>query len=135
MLGMPDVFQQSINLHRKHHGKLAISLSIPVHDKADLSLVYTPGVAGPSKAIYDNPDLSYDLTWRGRTVAIVSDGSAVLGLGNIGPEAALPVMEGKALLLKKFANVDAVPLVVASQEVSEIVKFVKMIAPSFAGVS
>lgn len=132
---MNDLYGSSVALHKKHKGKLTVSSIVPIKTKADLSLVYTPGVAEPSRRIAVNKALSYDLSWRGRTVAVVSDGSAVLGLGNIGPEAALPVMEGKAVLLKEFAGVDAVPIVVATQDPSEIVHFVRNIVPSFAGIN
>ena len=92
---MPDIKQQAIDLHRKYQGKLG-TVSLPqVNNRDDLSLVYTPGVAAVSEAVANDHSLSYDLTWRGRTVAVISDGSSVLGLGNIGPEGALPVMEGK----------------------------------------
>lgn len=132
---MDDVYKQAVALHKKYRGKLEISPLFPIRNKKDLSLVYTPGVAEVSREIAKNKESSYDLTLRGRTVAVVSDGSAVLGLGNIGPEAAMPVMEGKALLLKLFGGVDAVPLVINTQDPNEIVHFVKNIAPSFAGVN
>jgi malate dehydrogenase (oxaloacetate-decarboxylating) len=132
---MSDVYVDSVNLHKKYQGKIKIESLIPVNDRKDLSLVYTPGVAEPSRLIAKDPKLSYDLTWRGRTVAVLSDGSAVLGLGNIGPEAAIPVMEGKALLLKHFGGVDAVPIVVNTQDSAEIINFVKHISPSFAGIN
>lgn len=132
---MSDVYRDSVELHKKYQGKIAITATVPIKDRHDLSLAYTPGVAEPSRRIAADPALSYDLTWRGRTVAVISDGSAVLGLGNIGPEAALPVMEGKALLLKEFGGVDAVPLVINTQDTGEIIHFVKHIAPSFAGIN
>ena len=108
---------------------------MPLETVDDLSLAYTPGVAGPSLAIASNPIEAFALTSSKSTVAIVSDGSAVLGLGNIGPEAALPVMEGKAALFKRFAGVDAFPIVLATQNVDEIVQAVKMIAPTFGGIN
>lgn len=132
---MNDVYQKSLDLHKKHQGKITLASTIQVNDKSDLTLAYTPGVAEPSRQIAKDPNLSYDLTWRGRTVAVISDGSSVLGLGNIGPEAALPVMEGKALLLKQFGGVDAVPIVINTQETAEIISFVKKIVPSFAGIN
>ncbi len=132
---MDDVYKTSMELHKKHRGKIAMMSIVPLKNRKDLSIAYTPGVAEPSRQIAKNPQLSFDLTWRGRTVAVVSDGSAVLGLGNIGPEAALPVMEGKALLLKEFGGVDAVPIVVATQDGPEIIQSVKTIAPSFAGIN
>ncbi len=131
---MSSIDDQAIALHKAHKGKLDTGSLVPVKTRQDLSLVYTPGVAAVSSLIAKDASLSYDYTWRGRTVAVVSDGSAVLGLGNIGPEAALPVMEGKALLLKEFGGVDAVPLVLDTQDPSEIERFVTHVAPSFAGI-
>ena len=131
---MNDLDTRSLAYHKKHQGKLTTGSVIPVSTRDDLSLIYTPGVAAVSKLIAGDHTLSFDYTWRGRTIAVVSDGSAVLGLGNIGPEAALPVMEGKALLLKEFGGVDAVPLVLNTQDPSDIMKFVTHIAPSFAGI-
>ncbi|MCL4374773.1 NADP-dependent malic enzyme [Patescibacteria group bacterium] len=132
---MSDVFAAALKLHRRFQGKLAVTETVALNNRRDLSLLYTPGVAEPCRVIARHPDQAYDLTWKGRTVAVISDGSAVLGLGNIGPAAALPVMEGKALLLKRFADVDAVPLVINTQEPDEIVRFVRQIAPSFAGIN
>lgn len=132
---MSDVYQQSVELHRTHQGKLGVQSLISVKNRQELSLAYTPGVAEPSRLIAANPAESFTLTMRGRTVAVISDGSAVLGLGNIGPEAAMPVMEGKALLMKEFAGVDAVPLVIATQDTADIIRFVTQVAPSFAGVN
>ncbi len=127
--------QQAVTLHRQHQGKLGTVALIPVTSKEDLSLAYTPGVAEPCRVIQKNPEESFALTSRGRTVAVISDGSAVLGLGNIGAEAAMPVMEGKALLMKTFAGIDAVPLVINTQEPEEIIRFVKAVAPSFVGIN
>lgn len=132
---MTTLDERSLEFHKKYQGKLVTGSVVPIKTRDDLSLVYTPGVAAASSAIAKDPSLSYDYTWRGRTVAVVSDGSAVLGLGNIGPEAALPVMEGKALLLKEFAGVDAVPLVIRTQDPGEIIHFVTQVAPSFAGIN
>lgn len=132
---MADIYEESLRLHKKYQGKMSIAPVAPIKNRHDLSVQYTPGVAEPSRHIAKNKALSYDLTWRGRTVAVISDGSSVLGLGNIGPEAALPVMEGKALLLKQFGGVDAVPIVINTQEPAEIIQFVKNIAPSFAGIN
>ncbi len=132
---MASYQEDSINLHRKLKGKLAVSSKVPVNTKEDLSLAYTPGVAGVSKAIAQDKSLVTELTWRANVIAVVSDGSAVLGLGNIGPEAAIPVMEGKCLLFKEFAGVDAVPIVLATQDPEEIIRTVKMIAPSFSGIN
>jgi malate dehydrogenase (oxaloacetate-decarboxylating) len=132
---MADVYQQSVELHKKHQGKLGVQSLVSVKNRQDLSLAYTPGVAEPCRVIAKDKSASYDLTMRGRTVAVVSDGSAVLGLGNIGPEAAMPVMEGKSLLMKEFGGVDSVPLVIDTQDTEEIIKFVKNVAPSFAGIN
>lgn len=132
---MKNLYKEALSVHKKNKGKIKIETISPVKNKHDLSLLYTPGVAEPSKQIIKNKKLSYDLTWRGKTVAVISDGSAVLGLGNIGPEAALPVIEGKALLLKEFANINGVPIVLNTQDVSEIIQFVKNISPSFSGIN
>ncbi len=132
---MKTLDEQAISLHKKYQGKLITSTLVSVKNRKDLSLVYTPGVGAVSRLISQNPNLAYDLTWRGRTVAVISDGSAVLGLGNIGPEAALPVMEGKSLLMKQFAGVDSVPLVINTQDPAEIIRFVTNISPSFAGIN
>ncbi len=130
-----DIYEESIELHRKLHGKLEVKPKIEVKSKEDLSLVYTPGVAGVSRAIAENPELVYDLTIKGNTVAVVSDGSAVLGLGNIGAAAAIPVMEGKALLFKEYAGLDAFPITLITQESFEIINIVKNISPMFAGIN
>ena len=130
-----NVYKEALSIHKKNKGKIKIEAILPVKNKHTLSLLYTPGVAEASRQIVKNKKLSYDLTWRGKTIAIVSDGSAVLGLGNIGPEAALPVMEGKALLLREFAGINGVPIVVNTQDPSEIIQFVKNIAPSFAEIN
>lgn len=132
---MENIYKEALKIHKKYKGKIKITPVSFIKNKYDLSLFYTPGVAQVSRQIAKDKKLSFDLTWRGRAVAVISDGSAVLGLGNIGPEAALPVMEGKALLLKQFADVDAVPIVINTQDASEIIQFVKNIAPSFAGIN
>ncbi|HAT50289.1 MAG: NADP-dependent malic enzyme [Nitrospirae bacterium] len=129
------LYDESIALHKKLAGKLSVTPKIEVTDKNILSLVYTPGVAGVCNAIAENPVLAYDLTIKGNTVAVLSDGSAVLGLGNIGPEAALPVMEGKALLFKQFAGIDAFPICVNTQNTFEIINLVRNIAPVFGGIN
>ena len=130
-----DIYQESVELHKKLRGKLEIKAKFTVKNKHDLSLVYTPGVAQVSREIAKNPDLAYELTIKGNSVAIVSDGSAVLGLGNIGPHAAIPVMEGKALLFKEYAGIDAFPITVHTQNSFEIINLVKNISPVFAGIN
>ncbi len=132
---MTDVYTQSVELHRKNRGKLGVMSRVEVKDKNDLSLVYTPGVAQVCREIARDPNESFDLTWRGRSVAVISDGSAVLGLGNIGAAAGMPVMEGKALLFKQFGGVDAVPICIDLHSADEIVGFVTAIAPSFGGIN
>lgn len=132
---MSDVYEEALQLHKKLQGKLETKAIQNLTSKDDLSLLYTPGVAEPSRQIAKNPALSFDLTMRGRTVAVISNGSAVLGLGNIGPEAAMPVMEGKSLLLKEFGGVDSVPLVVKTEDPDEMITFVKQVSPSFAGIN
>jgi malate dehydrogenase (oxaloacetate-decarboxylating) len=126
---------QTIELHKKLRGKIALRPKFPLTSRNDLSLAYTPGVGAVSKAIADHPDRVWELTSRGNWVAVVSDGSAVLGLGNLGPLAALPVMEGKAMLFKEFADVDAFPICLSTQNVEEIIAAVKHIAPSFGGIN
>jgi malate dehydrogenase (oxaloacetate-decarboxylating) len=130
-----DVYKNSIEMHKRLKGKLEICSKIKIKNKKDLSLAYTPGVAGVCNEIYEDKNKSFDLTMKGNSIAIVSDGSAVLGLGNIGPEAAIPVMEGKAILFKEFANIDAFPLCINTQNSSEIISFVKNIAPNFSGIN
>jgi len=130
-----DIYKRALKLHKKYKGKLEIFPKIKVKTKDDLSLVYTPGVAGVSRAIAKNPNLARSLTIKGNSVAIVSDGSAVLGLGNIGPYAAIPVMEGKALLFKEYAGIDAFPITVATQESYEIINLIKNIVPVFSGIN
>ncbi len=124
----------SLALHKKHRGKIAIAGKMPLRDRKDLSLAYTPGVGAVSSAIAKDPKLADALTWRRNVVAVVSDGSAVLGLGNIGPLAALPVMEGKCLIFKRFTGIDAVPIVLATQDVDEIVATVQALEPSFGAI-
>ena len=130
-----DIKQQSIALHKKHKGKLEISSKVLLKNKDDLSLAYTPGVAAVCRLIASDKKVAYTHTIKSNSVAVVSDGSAVLGLGNIGPEAAMPVMEGKAILFKKFGNVDAYPICLATQDTEEIIKTVKYIAPGFGGIN
>ena len=130
-----DYGKQSLVLHKKHHGKLAIVSKVPLKTRDDLSIAYTPGVAEPCREIAKDKSKAYDYTIKANTVAIVTDGSRVLGLGNIGPEAALPVMEGKAILFKEFGDVDAFPICLATQDIDEIVETVKRIAPVFGGIN
>lgn len=130
-----DYAQLALEAHRKTKGKISIESRMPLETSDDLSIAYTPGVAKPCEEIAADKEKAYEYTSKGNMVAVVSDGSAVLGLGNIGPEASMPVMEGKAVLFKKFAGVDAVPIVLDSQDTDEIVRAVKMIAPSFGGIN
>jgi len=127
--------EESLQLHGELHGKLDTVSKIPVKSKRDLSLAYTPGVAEPCKVIAKHKEEAYKYTWKGNTIAVVSDGSAVLGLGNIGPEAAMPVMEGKAVLFKEFGGVNAVPICLDTQDPDEIIKAVTYLAPSFGGIN
>ncbi|MFF7699625.1 NAD(P)-dependent malic enzyme [Streptomyces lydicus] len=130
----PDgTFDPAFALHRG--GKMAIQATVPVRNRDDLSLAYTPGVAKVCSAIAEQPELVHDYTWKSQVVAVVTDGTAVLGLGDIGPEASLPVMEGKAILFKQFGGVDAVPIALATTDTDEIVETVVRLAPSFGGVN
>lgn len=132
---MSDYFKKSLDIHRYLRGKWAIKSKVPLQNREDLSIAYTPGVAAVSNHIAKDKNSSYLYTMKGNSVAIVSDGSAVLGLGNIGPEAALPVMEGKAILFKEFADIDGVPLVLDAKGAAEIITAVKAIAPTFGGIN
>ena len=125
----------ALAMHKRFQGKIGTKILASVKDREGLAVAYTPGVAAVSRAIAKDKKLARSLTMQGRTVAIVSDGSAVLGLGNIGPEAALPVMEGKAMLFKQFANIDAVPIVLNTQDTKEIIAAVEVIAPTFGGIN
>ncbi|OPX90134.1 MAG: NAD-dependent malic enzyme [Pelotomaculum sp. PtaB.Bin117] len=127
--------EEAVRLHKKNRGKISVESKVPVKDEYDLSLAYTPGVAEPCRLIHEKRDLVYEYTGKGNLVAVVTDGTAVLGLGNLGPEAALPVMEGKAVLFKKFAGVDAFPICVGTTDAAQIVEFVKLLAPAFGGVN
>ena len=130
-----DYAQESLELHRKLKGKLDIVSRLPITNKTDLSLAYTPGVAQPCVEIHRNPEESYELTGRGNLVAVVTDGTAVLGLGDIGPEAAMPVMEGKCILFREFAGVNAFPICLATKDVDEIIRTVECMAPTFGGIN
>jgi len=132
---MDNLEQRSIVLHKKIKGKLEIKSRVPLKTSLDLSLAYTPGVAGPCRKITQKNDSVYDYTNKWNNIAVITDGSAVLGLGNIGPEAALPVMEGKCILFKEFANVDAIPICLATQNVERIVETVSLISPSLGGIN
>jgi malate dehydrogenase (oxaloacetate-decarboxylating) len=127
--------EEALHMHRVNKGKLESKSKVPVRNARDLSLAYSPGVAEPCKEIYDKPETVFDYTMKGNMVAVVSDGTAVLGLGNIGPEAALPVMEGKAVLFKSFAGVDAFPICLNTTDVDKIVETVKLLEPTFGGVN
>ncbi len=130
-----DYSEKSLELHRKLKGKIALGVKSPINTREDLSWAYTPGVAAPCLEIARDPEKVWEYTSRGNWVAVVSDGSAVLGLGDIGPAAALPVMEGKAILFKEFAGVDAFPIVLNTQNVDEIVETIKRISLSFGGIN
>jgi malate dehydrogenase (oxaloacetate-decarboxylating) len=127
--------EEALHMHRINKGKLESKSKVEVKNAKDLSLAYSPGVAEPCKDIYESPEKVYDYTMKGNMVAIVSDGTAVLGLGNIGPEAALPVMEGKAVLFKSFAGVDAFPICLNTTDVEKIIETVKLLEPTFGGVN
>lgn len=127
--------QEALALHEKNHGKLEVRCKVPLEDGHDLSVAYTPGVAEPCRKIKDNPELSFEYTCRGNMVAVISDGTRVLGLGDIGPEAAMPVMEGKAVLYKKFGDVDAVPICIGTKNPEEFVQIVEKLQPSFGGIN
>jgi len=130
-----NYFEESLKLHEKNIGKIEIKSKVKVTTREDLSLAYTPGVAEPCRKIHENAENVYKYTSKGNLVAVVTDGTAVLGLGDIGPKAGLPVMEGKAILFKEFANVDAFPICLDTKNVDEIVKTVKLIAPGFGGIN
>ena len=127
--------EKALLLHEEWNGKLETVSKAPVKTREDLSLAYTPGVAEPCKVIAEDPEAAYKYTQKANTIAVVSDGSAVLGLGNIGPLAAMPVMEGKAVLFKEFGGVNAVPICLDTQDTEEIIKAVVNIAPSFGGIN
>lgn len=130
-----DIYQQSLALHKKTKGKLAVQSKVPLEKSEDLSLAYTPGVAMPCKEIAKDKEAAYTYTWKANSVAVVTDGTAVLGLGDIGPTASLPVMEGKAILFKQFAGIDAVPVCLDTKDPSEIISIVKAISPTYGGIN
>ena len=126
---------EALELHKRYHGKFAVTPTVPLGSRDDLSCAYTPGVAAPCLAIKENPETIYDYTTKGNMVAVVTNGTAVLGLGNIGAGAGLPVMEGKSILFKGFAGVDSVPVCVNSQKVEDVVKVCQLIAPTYGGIN
>lgn len=130
-----DIYQESLEFHKKLGGKIALAPKAKINDRHDLSLAYTPGVAEPCRAIAANPETIWDYTSRRNWVAVITDGSAVLGLGDIGPAAGMPVMEGKCVLFKEFADLDAFPIALKTQNVDEIVEIVKQLSLSFGGVN
>ena len=130
-----NYFEESLKLHEKHLGKIEITSKVKVETKEDLSLTYTPGVAEPCRKIYENEENVYKYTAKGNMVAVVTDGTAILGLGDIGPKAGLPVMEGKAILFKEFGNVDAFPICLDTKDVDEIVRTIQLISPGFGGIN
>lgn len=132
---MSNYSEMSLRMHEENKGKIEVISKVKVESKEDLSIAYTPGVAEPCREIHRDAENVYKYTSKGNLVAVVTDGSAVLGLGDIGPEAALPVMEGKAILFKEFANVDAFPLCLNTRNVDEIVETVKRVAPTFGGIN
>lgn len=130
-----DFNQLALDQAKEFGGKLSVVSKVPIETRDDLSIAYTPGVGAVSSAIAKDKSLVYDLTTKKNTVAVISDGSAVLGLGNIGAEAAMPVMEGKAALFKRFAKVDSIPIVLDTQDTEEIIAAVKAVAPTFGGIN
>ncbi|MBQ1896902.1 MAG: NADP-dependent malic enzyme, partial [Lachnospiraceae bacterium] len=129
------VNEEALKAHEEWNGKLSTEAKAKVDSREALAIAYTPGVAEPCRKIADDKELVYKYTWKANTIAVVSDGSAVLGLGNIGPEAAMPVMEGKAVLFKEFGGVNAVPICLDTQDTEEIIKAVKWMAPGFGGIN
>jgi malate dehydrogenase (oxaloacetate-decarboxylating) len=130
-----DIYKESVKLHKKHQGKLETISKVKLDSKENLSLTYSPGVAEVSREIFRDPNLAREYTLKGNTVAVVSDGSSILGLGNLGALSAIPVMEGKAAIFKEFANVNAFPICLDTQDTEEIIKAVKQIAPVFGGIN
>ena len=132
---MTDFFDRSLVLHEQLRGKISVQNKLPIGSRDDLSLAYTPGVARPCEIISEDPEAAYRLTSKGNSVAVITDGSAVLGLGDIGPLASLPVMEGKALLFREFAKIDAWPICLDTKDPAKIIETCKVIAPSFGGIN
>ncbi|WP_141694378.1 malic enzyme-like NAD(P)-binding protein, partial [Desulfosporosinus sp. BG] len=132
---MSSIQERALKLHKELVGKIEVVCKAELNSADDLGLLYTPGVAEPCKVIAENPDAAFDYTGRGNMVAVVSDGTAVLGLGDIGPLAALPVMEGKCVLFKKFGGVNAFPICLNTKNVEEIIQVVKALEPSFGGIN
>ena len=130
-----DIREEALKLRREHHGLLSTCPKTTLTTREELSIIYTPGVAEPCKDIKANPDLSFELTCRGNLVAVVSDGTRVLGLGDIGPAAAMPVMEGKAILFKVFADVDAIPICLDTKDPEKLIEMVKLLEPTFGGIN
>jgi malate dehydrogenase (oxaloacetate-decarboxylating) len=132
---MSNLQKESLMLHEKFKGKLSVDVKMPLNNMKDLSLAYSPGVAEPCKQIHAHPEKVYDYTIKGNLIAVVTDGTSVLGLGDIGPEAAMPVMEGKAALFKAFAGIDAIPICLDTKDPEEIIKTVKLLQPTFGGIN
>lgn len=132
---MSNVYEKSLELHEKNHGKIAVVSKVEVKNREDLSLAYSPGVAEPCRKIAENKEDVYKYTAKGHLVAVITDGTAVLGLGDIGPEAALPVMEGKCVLFKEFGGVDAFPICLDTKDTEEIIKTIKYLAPGLGGIN
>lgn len=132
---MADVYERSLELHEKNRGKLSVVSKVKVKNREDLSLAYSPGVAEPCRKIANNKEDVYKYTAKGNLVAVITDGTAVLGLGDIGPEAALPVMEGKCVLFKEFGDIDAIPICLDTKDTEEIIKTIKLIAPGLGGIN
>lgn len=130
-----DIMQESLELHKKHRGKIEIKNKMKLNNMKDMSLAYTPGVAKACLEIKNDPNQVYELTSKWNTVAVISDGSAVLGLGDIGPLAAIPVMEGKCAIFKRFANIDAIPIVLNTKDIDELVETIYRLSPSFGGIN
>ncbi|MDQ0216976.1 NAD-dependent malic enzyme [Peribacillus cavernae] len=132
---MRNIREESLELHKQSKGKISVNVKVPVNDANDLSLAYSPGVAEPCKEIFQHPEKVYDYTIKGNLVGVVSDGSAVLGLGNIGAAASMPVMEGKAALFKAFADIDAFPICLNTNDAEQIISIVKALEPTFGGIN